>query len=59
MCDESAAPIPGLEASEAIVGDHADATVRWTKGQYQQWFHKRVCLQIRLRQAELYSYWVQ
>ena len=59
MCDEKATAIPGFEASDEIHGDHTDITARWAKGRTQEWSEKRVCLRIRLRQAQLYSYWIE
>lgn len=59
ICDEKATAIPGFEASDEIRGDHTDTLVRWAKGRPQQLSQKKVCLRIRVRQGELYSYWIQ
>ena len=59
LCDEKAVAIPGFEASAEIRGNHTDTVVRWTKGKLHEWSGKTVRLRLRLRQAELYSYWIQ
>jgi hypothetical protein len=58
MCDDNAVVIAGFEASEPIQADQSDVTVHWSGRRIQEWAHKKVCLRIRLRQAELYSYWI-
>lgn len=59
VCDEKATAIPGFEASDEVRGDHTDTIVRWAKDQTQRLSQKKVCLRIRVRQGELYSYWIQ
>jgi hypothetical protein len=57
LCDEAAAAISGFDASDPIQGDNTDVKVRWPK-RLEEWPQKKVRLRIRMRQSELYSYWV-
>ncbi|HUT73788.1 MAG TPA: hypothetical protein VM221_03000 [Armatimonadota bacterium] len=59
LCDDNGAAIAGLEASEPITGDQLDAVAHWPNAKLEALAGRRVCLRIRLRQAQLYSYWIQ
>ena len=43
--------------SEPIRGDHLDVVVRWEDGDLAKWIGKPVTLRIRLKNADLYSFW--
>lgn len=55
-------PIEGLKVgrpSEPVRGDPVDAAARWPESDLAAWNGKPVTLRIRLRNAELYSFWTQ
>ena len=59
VCDEKGSAIAGFEASKPISGNHLDTVVSWPKGRLEKLAGKNVCLRIKLRQAQLYSYWIK
>ncbi len=60
VCDFQGRPLKGWsidQPSEPIRGDRVDATVRWNKSDLGQRVGKATTLRIKLRSADLYSFW--
>jgi hypothetical protein len=60
VCDFQGLLLKGwriAEPSEPIRGDHLDAVVRWTGSDFGQRVGKATTLRIKMRNADLYSYW--
>jgi hypothetical protein len=48
-----------LASSMPVTGDHLDAEIKWKQGELSSLAGKRVCIRFTLRQADLYSAWVE
>ena len=58
LCDpRTCEPLPDLEPSEPIYGDHLDVTIQWTKGQMKAMAGKTVAARIYAQRTKFYSYW--
>jgi hypothetical protein len=60
VCDFQGRPLRGWkidQPSEPVRGDRIDSVVRWNGGDFDQRAGKATTLRIRLRNADLYSYW--
>ena len=58
LCDsQRCEPLPGLEPSDPIHGDHLDTTIRWSKGQMQALAGEKVAARVYAQRAKFYSYW--
>ena len=51
--------LSGQESSLPLAGDHLDTVVRWPKEQLAGLAGQQISLQIKLRRAQLYSYWFE
>jgi hypothetical protein len=58
LCDDQAKPIAGFEGSTPIKTDETDTKVGWSGRRLEEFANKKVCLRIKLREAQLYSYWI-
>ena len=47
-----------LATSASLVGDHTDAALDWERGNLSDFTGQRVRLQVTLKNASLYSYWL-
>ena len=59
-CDIQGRPVEAWSASkpsDPIRGDHLDAIVRWDPSDWATRIGKPVTLRIRMRNADLYSFW--
>ena len=62
VCDFQGRPLNGWgvsQPSEPLRGDHLDASVRWNTDDFHQRVGKATTLRIRLRNADLYSFWTE
>ena len=60
VCDFQGRPLEGWKIdhpSEPIRGDQLDTTVRWADSDFGQRVGKATTLRIKMRNADLYSYW--
>jgi hypothetical protein len=61
-CDFQGRPLTGWEIDQPSVpirGDQIDAVVRWTDSDFDQRVGKATTLRIRMRNADLYSFWTR
>src|SRR5262249_27982558 len=62
VCDFQGRPLTGWkidQPSEPVRGDRTDAVVRWAGSDLDQRVGKATTLRIRLRDADLYSFWTE
>jgi hypothetical protein len=60
VCDFQGRPLEGWKInrpSEPVRGDRVDTEVRWTGSDFDQRVGKATTLRIRMRNADLYSFW--
>lgn len=60
VCDRQGFAIEGWESNQpsaSITGDHTDVVVHWPKSNLPQLIGQAVTLRVRMKKADLYSYW--